>query len=563
MHPSILFFVLLFLPNTTLRDWQNADTPTLHQLMSDGALALMNANTAEKDTITTDAAERTIYAGVPQFGRDHLGGAGYSRVTDNLADGLVNSGVDIAGASPIAPAPPPFFMPPSDKQFLAANLSGTWPQIDEQIQQFSTLVNNRHGILMIVSPNPDASDYKVRRRLTPVLLWGAGIPKGYLQSNLTKTIGLITNVDLAPTIAKIMGATLPLPVDGMPVMVSATSENKAVTLLQRDERWIQQSYTQSLMPYLAGIVAVLVLFAVTYTQGRKKVGAGIVAALTMVPLALLLGSNIPVTAILLAIGLLIGLKALLPDDTSPFTALSIVIFLLIDSYFFAGRLSGASALGYCPIDGLRYHGIGSEVMGAYIGALAVLTGLWDWKGEHRRPLILLWIIAALSLSLPFAGGQPGGLIACAAVLAGYVMVGKGAKLTQVKTVLAILTAGILAFAILLAFHQFGAKDNVPSTFVGTGGFRGILQDAGLDIHVRAFSMWIVILVLTSIGRVQLSRKDTMSAVGTVATIACLLCDSNGAAAAAICSLTVWAGEFNRVIKVAPVSDKNQTEPLQT
>ncbi|HEX5322662.1 MAG TPA: hypothetical protein VFW40_02670, partial [Capsulimonadaceae bacterium] len=83
-HPVVLFFVLLLLPNTTLRDWQSANAPHLHQIMATGSIALMNARTAETDEITPQAGLYTLMAGARMRDTASAQGLGYPARADNL-----------------------------------------------------------------------------------------------------------------------------------------------------------------------------------------------------------------------------------------------------------------------------------------------------------------------------------------------------------------------------------------------------------------------------------------------------------------------------------------------
>ncbi len=69
-QPGPLLVILL--PGTSLRDWQAADAPHLHQLMATGALAMMNTRTArlpnERTRETPESALLTLGAGARAVG---------------------------------------------------------------------------------------------------------------------------------------------------------------------------------------------------------------------------------------------------------------------------------------------------------------------------------------------------------------------------------------------------------------------------------------------------------------------------------------------------------------
>ena len=545
MHPTVLFFVLLFLPNTNLRDWQHADAPNLHKLMSEGALGLMNARTAEYGAITTEGGENTIFAGVPATSNEVSPGS-YSAVIDNLVDGLTAAGVGTMGDLPINQVQAPFYIPDIPAEFVSTHLTGSMALIDNQISTYADIVRQRHGVLMIVSPNPTVGEFNAQQKLTPALLWGEKVPKGYLQSASTRTVGLITNLDIAPFIAQTLGARLPIKTKGSVISVSRSNDDILSVLLKREDSWITQEQVLRFVPFIVGLLSLLVAVAIWLYPGNPKLAAAITAAVTMAPLVMLFSPSIAICIGLTIFALLIALKALLPDDTAPFSALAILLYLLIDSFFFSGRLSAGSMLGYSPIEGQFYYGIGTAVLGAYIGVLAVMTGLWDWKGEHQHPLIALWILAAISLAFPFTGERPGGFVICATCLASYWVVGAGWKLQQLKTIAVIIGVFVVAVLAAVATQGFGLHTSV------------IAHPTGLSLMTAlrsaSHSYWTWLLAFTTFGRIVLRRNDVLSSVGTVATIGCLFVSDAGIVAAAICGLTVWAAEFNRYVR-APVTPK--------
>jgi hypothetical protein len=551
MHPGILLFVLLFLPNTSLQSWRDANAPNLHQLMADGSIGLMNARTAETDKITTTAGELTIFAGERVDSRTDAQNGVYSAADDNLEDGLTNAGIDLSGRLPMPQTPLPFYMPPSPRRFIVDSLSGDLDSLDGEIGKYADLVNKNEGVLMIVSPNPSGSDYKKEEQLTPVLLYGDGISPGYLSSSSTRTAGLVTNTDIAPTIAALTGASLPLPPYGDVINAAPSPDDRVNTLLQREAIWVSQAEMIKYLPYIAGIIAALILIALF--AARSSVHFGKLAALSgLLPLVLLLSTTPPIFLGILALSAVIAFVVLKPVDTAFFAAVSLSTMVAVDLFVFGGRLTAGSMLGYSPIEGARYYGIGNEIMGAYIGSLAVITAVWDKPGNNRNTLLIMWAVAALSLALPTAGSKAGGLIVCAVTLAAYISVGAGKKLTDWVTISGMAGAVGAAVVILILLSHFGPATHVSDTLrmAETGGAHTIIdtigRKAGMDIHLVYHSVWIWVLAFTSAGRLWLRSGSVASKVGTAAVIACLLFNDTGVVAAAICNLIIWAAEFNGV-----------------
>jgi hypothetical protein len=323
-------------------------------------------------------------------------------------------------------------------------------------------------------------------------------------------------------------------------------------LAHDQDTWAIQAGLISFLPYIAGILALMILAAI-FLSTSKPVWAHKIAALTaVIPLILLLSTTLPIFGVLLAVAVAIALFFLRPADTSLFAAISVAIMVVVDCFVFGGKLTSGSMLGYCPIFGARYYGLGNEIMGAYIGALVVITAIWDAPGKFRAGLILMWAVAGFSLALPIAGAKAGGLIVCAVTIAAYIACGTGRKLTDWVSIASMAAALAVAVAALIALSHFGPATHVGNTMAlaKTGGmgtiFSTIGRKAGMDIHLVFHSVWVWVLALSAYGRFRLRSTGVLASVGTAATLACLFFNDAGVIAAAICSLIVWASEFNDI-----------------
>jgi hypothetical protein len=548
MHPTVLLFVLLFVPSSSLRDWQTAPAPHLHQLMQSGALGLMNVRTAEQDTITDEAGQRTILAGARVFGSDSAGIPDYPTLTDNLETSLIDSNVSVNNLPQLDL---PFYSPPSIAQFNVATLNGSWVQIDAQVANYAGIVGQKKGILMIVSPSPTQAEYVSLHQLTPVLMWGQGIPSGLLVSPTTRESGLVANTDIAPTISELLAAPLQGPAYGAEIGVIPSADDHATVLAQRENTWIAQAQAIRMLPFLSGAIALMVLLAIYFNGRTHTLSTKIASFAAIIPLTVLLSSNFVIFAGFIGLAIVAVAFVLKPGDTVFFTAATIGIMVSVDAFAFGGHLTGQSILGYSPLEGARYYGVGNEVLGAYAGSLAVITGIWDWQGRNRPQLIVMWLLAGLAMALPTAGAKAGGLIVCLVTLSAYVLVGVGKRLTDMVTLLSLVAALAVSIVVLYVVNRIGPQTHISNAFAmaNSGGasaiFPTLLRKAEMDVHLIFHSVWIWVLLATSFGRWRLHRSDILAAVGTAATISCLIFNDAGVVAAAICSLIVWAAEVNR------------------
>jgi hypothetical protein len=541
-----MLFVLLFLPGTSLSSWNRADAPHLHELMQTGARALMNARTAEKDRITTSGGERTIYAGARSAEDAAELATTYDQRANNLQIGLAGAGIPLL----VSGALPQQAVIQSPKVFVE-NLSGNWPDIDARIGHIASWVQTNHGLLMVLSPNPPRADYSQMRQLTPVLVWGKSVPAGYLYSPSTRTDGLITNTDIAPTIAAYMDAKLPIQPFGAVLQVRPETGFGVENLLHREGKWASQAVAMKLLPYFAGMLATYIFCVVMFSRGKQELYRRVAAFAVLLPLILILSHTIFAVAFLyLAAMFLVGLFDK-PASVSLMAAIIIVLLVTVDAIGFGGRIIGSSMLGYSPIEGARYYGIGNEEMGAYFGALVVVTGLLIRQGQTRLYTVAPWVLAAVCLALPTAGAKAGGVVVCGASIAALLCLQRGKKLTDVTTVLSVVAGCFCAVAVIIAASHFGPKTHIAGalSMAKTTGAHTIVQTvlrkAGMDLHLVFHSVWIWVLVLSSYGRWKLRVSDISASVGTVAILTCLLFNDAGVVAAALCSLIIWADEHIR------------------
>lgn len=597
---AALLFVLLLLPGTTLSDWQNANAPHLHLLMRAGCMALMNARTAEQDRITPAAGINTLMAGARMEASPSAKGLSYPARADNLPAGLAEAGVQVdlsaltdststlipqplspvdgphpapsAADRPHPPAPSPkigrggeargsspTILPTGQQKqarIIVIDLGGDPAKADAEIGRWAQAANREHGAIMVVSSNPSAAEYRAGDQLTPVLVYGHDIPQGLLWSRSTHQAGLATNTDIAPTIADYFHARLPVPSFGAPLTeADVTSEDVPEYLSREDTLWQAQARDLRALPYLAGFLAVLIAGA-TALAYRERPGWGVaVLFAAAVPLTLLMSASLPIFASL-SISALGGAFALRrrPWEGLAWIGAATALLVVGDALFDAGRMTGRSLLGYSPLEGARYYGVGNEAMGALIGAGVVLTGAMARFFRGKEWPVVLWLVVAFALGWPGAGAKAGGFLVALIALAAYVWLWSGRKLTAASFWLA-LAGCIAACGTLLAVvgslfghTHFGQAVHLMRS-EGPAVVASLAErKAAMDLHLIFHSVWMLTLAAAGIGATVLYRKKGITAgggeiaaqVGLLAGLGCLLLNDAGVVAAAICSVYVWA-----------------------
>lgn len=520
-RPGPLLVILL--PGTSLRDWQAANAPHLHQLMATGALAVMNTRTArmpgEQTRETPESALLTLGAGAraagstgaSQFSQPHAPAPGLgvnagqlyerrmglppanalvnsnwpqtlrdNRARDydirlgNLTDTLMAAGVTaqaggghcadllaVSGSGTVLPAAT-FRIQPSE--CLIWDAGSNLSDVDSLLASASAMVTAQHGRLLIFSPFPSDQDFEHGRRLSPVLEWGEGVSAGLLNSPSTRRPGLVTNTDFAPTVAAYFGPKemAPRPFGQAWAVQPATDALKHTSVLE--EQAYRQADGMQILPYLAVGLALWILSGTLMTLKGKMPSVW-----PLVPPALLLALLFSATALMTgAMFLFFLLFSIAPrqrlSEGGPLLALLFLTAALIPLDALTGsHLMQGGLLGYSAIEGARYYGIGNEAMGVLVGSLLVLTGgLWQRGQSWRVTLSVLLGGTALLLGSSGAGAKAGGLLVSMLAFGTLLFCLWGGKWSlKVIVSLLLLAGGVMALAAIAdAFLPAGGHSHM-------------------------------------------------------------------------------------------------------
>lgn len=295
--------------------------------------------------------------------------------------------------------------------------------IDKFIGELTKSLDYDNSLLIITSPN--SGDPKIdNNKLAPIILWGNGIRRGTLSSNTTNKEGIVTNLDIGPTIMKFLeGAT-----DNM-------SGNSIVTIeknINLDDIIIQsqQINTTSKVRYYTlynyGIISIIILslpiilllFKIKTNKKIKNILKAFMTILLIFPNILLVISIFKPKEIYIYLILLITLILLSfilvwkTINTNNFliwlNSFSVAIILL--DLIIKGNISRYSVLSYDPIIGARYYGIGNEMVGLLLGSVTVLSiKILEKDNKSLIPLFLL-IVSVVLVGHPNHGANVGGTI---------------------------------------------------------------------------------------------------------------------------------------------------------
>ncbi|MEF3313426.1 hypothetical protein PV433_31535, partial [Paenibacillus sp. GYB004] len=297
------------------------------------------------------------------------------------------------------------------------------------------MVRRQKGdLLWILSPFVGAEATRQKMLLAPAVLIGDDVSAGLLTSSSTRREGIITASDIAPSLLASYGIGTPDDMIGREI--SIVRKGGAWSELHRELNGIREVYRtrpQLLIPFVTAEAVVLVaaLIALWFKLGNKvRWMEALLLFLLAAPLTLLwigwLNAVYPVPGkvqIVLFLTFTTAGAYLFRFGRSALSAAGLVsavtaLLLLLDGVL-GGEGMKRSVLGYDPMIGARYYGMGNEYMGVLVGAV---TFAFAAMMERRRSAAkggagAVQAAAATAASAPPRSPAPPALDAAAAAVA--------------------------------------------------------------------------------------------------------------------------------------------------
>ena len=331
-------------------------------------------------------------------------------------------------------------------------------------------------LLIVVSAAPCATDYASGNRLTPVVITGSNVDPGLLTSASTRRDGLITNLDIAPSVLRRFRIKPDSSMIGSAIN-TVRSEHPLESLAAMNSRMVTTFNAR--VPVLIGYVVVVagctmlaVLAAILLKSPsnmlavfvtRRKFVEVLMVAVMVAPTAFLVAPGLGIlgkgpTAAFLALSSLATaylLRRWMADARLVFAAVgAIVVAPLCADLLMHGRLLRMSILGYDSIAGIRFYGIGNESAGVLIGGtLLGVYSLLDYAGKVRRLHIalaaVLCVAVVVLIGSPSNGTNFGGMLTALAAF-GFALAKTRGSGSWKKAALWTALAGIGLLALLMA-----------------------------------------------------------------------------------------------------------------
>lgn len=318
--------------------------------------------------------------------------------------------------------------------------------------------------VLLLSIVPPAAEDGIRDTPGLVVLWSSDARPALLQSNTTRTPGLVSTLDVGPSMLELARVARPVSMRGY-AATRVLEARPDVTL----RRWLEtiQMNERYQAPVLIGVglfAAAAAVLGVLFLASRREsaiTGRLAVAALAgaaWIPPALLIPLDRPASVYLIAPLLLAGfVLAERLKKEGRFVPLELPSLLLLAgvalSAFGATDLVKRSVLSCWQMSGMRYYGIGNEFLGCVLGA-AVAIPLWRLASRDSRPFrtaLAGWFVFwTLVIGLPFLGANSGGVVAAVATFGLAYRAITGRPVRPRDAVVLTMAGLLLVFAIAVA-----------------------------------------------------------------------------------------------------------------
>jgi hypothetical protein len=396
-------------------------------------------------------------------------------------------------------------------------------EVDEFAYWAYSIINPEKDLLLIFSPSPGKSEILNKNNFTPVIVTGRGINQGYLTSPATHRDFIIANTDIAPSILNFFSLK-----DANNTMIGQPIQSIAANdidcLGQAQELANNTSRTNRLRyPLITGYVAMLIIIIICASiiilkfKKLQPYLQPLIIAMVCYPLVLLpLGTIIMAydfLHILLAISATIFFTAAFlalakGNAYRAFVIISFITVLSLDIDVLTGtNLIQCSVLGYDPMAGARYYGIGNEYMGILIGASITSAAALYESFKNRWTLMvvsLFFIFQCALIGLPSLGANSDGLITAplAFLVTLYLFSELRISLIGLLSILGIVVLSVLGISIYDLSRPVELQSHIgrAANQIFSGGLKEalliIVRKLQVNIKLIKYTIWSRVFIVT-------------------------------------------------------------------
>lgn len=394
-------------------------------------------------------------------------------------------------------------------------------EIDTFVGSLMEELDFKEDLLILTTPFPSPVGYKEGNLLTPLIVCGPEMDNGLVISATTRREGVIANIDIAPTILSFFNLDVPVIMLGNPIK-SILAENAFPDLLEMNKQ-IKNTFNQRsylIKPFVAFQVVVSLIFLLLFLFKKRWLYMirPFLFASMFIPFVFLIMPIFTSPELiskffwLVILTLVLVIMAYIFKNTlnsivfiSIIMALGIIIDLLRGS-----ALMKLSILGYDPIGGSRYYGLGNEYMGILISSLIIgIMGAMNQLKINSKPFIILFSLLPFAFTFylimsPNYGSNVGGTISAFGAFLVVVILATGVRfrLKHVIILLFGLTLVLIILFLFISFHTTPSHISKTVELIKDGGMSSIFLVLGrklaMNYKLLKYTIWTRAL-LTSIG----------------------------------------------------------------
>ncbi|NLL19441.1 MAG: hypothetical protein GX262_10545 [Clostridia bacterium] len=308
-------------------------------------------------------------------------------------------------------------------------------EMEDFYRRLLEAVDLENTLVILASTTPSPAQQKQKNFLVPIIMANNNLESGLLYSNTTRRPGLITNTDLTATILSFLNIEPSPAMTGQPATGVKSTGDPLTYLKDINERMVftYQVRPSIIKPYIGLQIATILLAIPLFFTLKKLIPfyqfwLGLLVAYPGSLLLVGVFANLGFTAYVILSMLLAMILTVISyrfanrNPIRPFIILSTITAVLITLDLIGGSFfMKQSVLGYDPIAGARFYGIGNEYMGVLIGSSFMGFGVLFQQRKTSALSILAVLYFGSLIWLMFAavfGANLGGTISLLAA-AGY------------------------------------------------------------------------------------------------------------------------------------------------
>jgi hypothetical protein len=301
--------------------------------------------------------------------------------------------------------------------------------VDTLVGRLLERVDPARDAVLVVAPAQSGGP----GRLTVASLRSPGLKPGLAVSNWTRHSGIVSIVDIGPTILDQLGIAQPTRMEGRPITFGRTGGDEAGRVkwlvdTNKAAQFRDREIPQVTLWFVVLQVLLTLLALIAFVRfGRRSLIAIELAALTLLGflVATFLAALIPFYRygpgpywlFLFGVGALVALISWFTTDRSGVmtlvVALSILVGLILVDVATGARLQFNTVFGYSPTVAGRYAGLGNLGYAQLAAGAVLLAGLLAYRiGGRRGALVAIALlgVAIIVDGAPFFGSDVGGVL---------------------------------------------------------------------------------------------------------------------------------------------------------